>query len=182
MPDKPEILSKTLVAQSRLFSVERLHLRFANGVETEYERLRGSSVGAVLVVPLLDDDTLLLVREYGAGTERYELGFPKGRVEPGEILEQAANRELKEEVGHGAERIDRLHSLSIAPGYLGHTTHVLLARELYQQRLPGDEPEEIEVVPWRLSNLAQLLHQPDFSEARSIAALYLTRDFLQAEL
>ena len=76
----------------------------------------------------------------------------------------------------------QLRSLTIAPGYLGHTTYVLLARELYEQRLPGDEPEEIEVVPWRLSDLPQLLQQPDFTEARSIAALYLTRDFLQAEV
>jgi len=182
MPSKPEILSNTLVAESRLFGIERLHLRFANGVETEYERLRAAAVGAVLVVPLMDDGTILLVREYGAGTERYELGFPKGRVEKGEVLEQAANRELMEEVGHGAGRIDRLRSLTIAPGYLGHTTHVLLARELYEQRLPGDEPEEIEVVPWRLRDLSQLLQQQDFTEARSIAALYLTRDFLQAEL
>ena len=59
---KPEILKRELVAESRLFKVESLHLRFANGEERIYERMQGGHRGAVMVVPLLDDQTLLLVR------------------------------------------------------------------------------------------------------------------------
>ncbi|MBV2096504.1 MAG: ADP compounds hydrolase NudE, partial [Candidatus Thiodiazotropha sp. (ex Codakia orbicularis)] len=59
-----------------------------------------------------------------------------------------------------------------------HQTHVILARDLYPDRQPGDEPEPIEVVPWRLRDWDELIGQPDLTEARSIAALYLTRDLL----
>lgn len=178
MRQKPQILHSETVAQTRLFRIEQLDLRFANGAEARFERLTGTARGAVLVIPLLDDETVLLIREYAAGVHRYELGLPKGRIEGEEPVVEAANRELQEEVGYAARDLRRLTSLSLAPGYLGHTTHLVLARDLYPQRATGDEPEEIEVVPWPLADLAGLLAQEDLTEARSIAALFLTREFL----
>lgn len=166
------------IIQTRLFHLERLDLRFANGTEVQYERLSTGSGGAVLVVPMLDDDTVLLIREYAAGVHRYELALPKGRIEPGEDLLAAANRELMEEIGYGANTLEHLTAFSLAPGYLGHQTQVVLARGLYPKRLAGDEPEEIEVVPWSLADLAQLMRREDVTEARSIAALYLVRDLM----
>ncbi|MGL5557272.1 MAG: NUDIX domain-containing protein, partial [Aeromonas veronii] len=96
---KPEILKADIVAESRLFKVESLHLKFSNGEERVYERMRGGNRGAVMVVPLFDAHTLLLVREYAAGTHSYELGFPKGLIDPGEDAFEAGNRELMEEAG-----------------------------------------------------------------------------------
>ncbi len=176
MRDKPEILGSKMIARSQLFRIERVGLRFPNGAEVEYERLLGTAPGAVLIVPMLDASTVLLVREYAAGTHRYELGCPKGRVESGENIIEAANRELMEEIGFGARSIRPLRRMTIAPGYLGHTTNALLAEDLYEQRLPGDEPEEIEVVAWDMNRLDLLLVQDDLTEARSIAALFLARE------
>lgn len=179
MRTKPRILSSRTVARSRLFHVEEVELEFSNGVNTRYERLVGSARGAVLIVPVLGDGNVLLIREYAAGTHRYELALPKGRIEPGEDLLEAANREIMEEVGYGARDLSHLTSLTIAPGYLSHTTHVVLARDLHPQRLPGDEPEDIEVVPWPLAQIEALMGREDFTEARSIAALYLARERLR---
>lgn len=178
MRDKPEIIATETIARTRMFRVERLQLRFSNGVEVHYERLRSSSAGAVLVIPMLDADTVLMIREYAVGVHRYELALPKGRIEEGEDLLEAANRELMEEVGYGARRLRRLASLTLAPGYSGHITHLVLAEDLYEQKLAGDEPEEIEVVPWSLSDLQGLLACEDCTEARSIAALFMTRELL----
>ena len=173
MHAKPEIKHRRLVAETRVFRVEELHLRFSNGREVSYERLRGSGRGAVLVVPVRTDGQLLLIREYAAGVDRYELAFPKGLMERDESPESAANREIKEEVGYGARELRVLRTLSVAPGYADFQTHVVLARDLYPERLPGDEPEPIEVVPWPLTELDALMRQQDFLEARSIAALFL---------
>lgn len=85
-----------------------------------------------------------------------------------------------EEVGYGAKRITHLRDLTLAPGYFGHRTQIMLAEELYEYRLPGDEPEVIEVVPWPLAELPALLAEEELTEARSIAALYLARDYLAA--
>jgi len=176
MRKKPTLLNSRIIAETRLFKIEQLDLLFSNGVNTQYERLVASYGGAVLIVPMLDDDTILMIREYAAGVDRYELALPKGRIENNEDLLSAANREIMEEVGYGANKLHHLTSLSIAPGYLGHVTHIVLAEELYKQKTEGDEPEEIEVVPWKLSNLGELISQDDCTEARSIAALYMVRD------
>lgn len=180
MRKKPELLHAQTIAKTRLFHVEQLDLRFSNGIEVRYERLCTSSSGAVLVVPMLDADTVLLIREYAAGVGRYELALPKGRVEPGENLLEAANREMMEEVGYGARKLNHITSLTVAPGYLSHITHIVLAQDLYIRKEPGDEPEEIEVVPWQLSRLKELLVCEDCTEARSIAALFIVREMLNS--
>ncbi len=176
--EKPQILRTETIARTRIFSIERMELRFSNGNIVQYERVRGSKNGAVLMVPMLDVDTVLLIREYAAGVDRYELALPKGLIEPGESPLEAANRELMEEVGYGAGRLTRLTSMTMSPGYMGQVTHVVLAEELYEQQRPGDEPEEIEVVPWRLSRMNDLLQREDCTEARTLAALFLVRERL----
>ena len=163
------------------YRLERLDLEFSNGERRLYERVHGRGHGAVAVVPLLDADTVLLVREYAAGLHRYELGLVKGRIDAGETPEQAANRELKEEAGYGARQLQVLRQLTLAPTYMSHQTHLVLARDLYPERLPGDEPEELEVVPWPLDAIGELALKDDFSEGRSIAALFAAREYLQRE-
>lgn len=177
---KPETLQTTTLAKTRIFHIEQVDLRFANGAEVSYERLLGSTRGAVLIVPMLDGDTVLLIREYCAGINRYELALPKGRIEHNEAIVDAANRELMEETGYGARKLTHLTTWTVAPNYLSHTIHIVLAQDLYPQRAAGDEPEEIEVVPWKLSNLPALLTRADVTEARSIAALFMARELLQS--
>ncbi|MGZ8191465.1 MAG: ADP compounds hydrolase NudE [Methylococcaceae bacterium] len=183
MAEKPTILNKTTVAKSRLFRIESLDIQFSNGEQRNYERLaRGTtSSGAVLVVPVLDVETVLLIREYSAGVHRYELGLPKGKIDAGESFFEAANRELKEEVGFGARNLHHLSSFSLAPSYLEHTTEIIIAQDLYAEKLAGDEPEELEVVPWKLNHINELLATGECTEARSIAALFMTREFLKAQ-
>lgn len=177
----PIIHHKKVIAETQQFRIEALQLEFSSGERRRYERLaRNGSAGAVLVVPMLNKDTALLVREYAAGLQRYELGLPKGKIDEGESNLEAANRELKEEIGYGAKRLHYLHTLSLAPAYLEHTIDIILAEDLYPEKLPGDEPEELEVVPWNLNRISELLLSGECSEARSIAALYLTAEHLQA--
>lgn len=161
------------------YRMEQLDLEFSNGERRVYERLHGRGHGAVIVVPLVDDETVLLVREYAAGMHRYELGLVKGRIDAGETPIEAADRELKEEAGFGARQLDALRMLSLAPTYMSHQATLVLARDLYPERLPGDEPEELEVVPWKLDALHELILREDFSEGRSIAALFIVRDWLR---
>lgn len=178
--DLPRILHNRLLAETRLFRVEGVGLRFPNGTEVEFERIAPTGAGAVLVIPLHEDGQVSLVREYAAGTERYELGLPKGRLEPGEEILAAANRELREEVGFAAARLTHLRTLSLAPGYLTHQTHIVLAEDLSPAPLPGDEPETLEVLSWPLAEAVALLERPDLSEARTIAALFMAQAHLNA--
>ncbi len=175
MRQKPEILDTKLLTRSHLFGIEQVHLRFNNGVECHFERLRTPPIAGVMCVPMLDDDTVVLIREYGAGTEEYHLTLPKGGYEHGEDWREAANRELQEEAGYGAGKLTLLKDMTLSPGYMGHQIRVALAEELYESRLPGDEPEPLEVLTWPLSRLEELVERDDMNEARVIAALYMVR-------
>lgn len=172
----PTITARKALAKSRLFSIEQVDLTFSNGEQREYERMLGSNRGAVMIVPMIDDDTMLLVREYCAGTHSYELGFPKGLVDPGESPECAANRELQEEIHYAAKSLKHLHKARIAPAFFNSQMDIYLATDLYPSSLVGDEPEPLEVVEWKLSDYKSLLAQEDFNEARSIVALMMLRD------
>lgn len=174
----PLITNREQVAKSRLFAIEQIDLTFGNGEKRVYERMSGSGRGAVMIIPMLDNDTMLLVKEYCAGTHTYELGFPKGLIDQGELPAQAANRELKEEVGYGAKELTYLHQVAMAPAFFAATMDIYLATDLYEERLPGDEPEPLEVVPWKLADFQSLLGRDDFNEARSIAALFLAKEHL----
>ena len=182
MAKLPKIHASRSQDPGKRFKIEKLDLEFSNGEKRTYERLRTHGLGAVIVVAMQDDRTVLLVREYAAGLHHYELGLVKGRLDAGETVLEGAERELKEEAGFGAHELMELTSLSLAPGYMTHVTHVVLARDLYPEKLEGDEPEELEIVPWPLDDLHSLVQRPDCTEGRSIAALYIARDYLRHEI
>lgn len=178
MSDLPEILDRRKVDYGGRFRLEHLDLRFSNGEQRTYERMPARNAGAVVVAALRDPETLLLIREYACGPHRYELGLVKGRIDAGENVEQAAVRELKEEAGFGARRLTLLRALTVAPTYMEHQAWLVLAEDLYPERLEGDEPEELEVVPWRLDALDRLMLREDCSEGRSLAAMFIVREYL----
>ncbi len=168
----PTILAEKIVAQSRIFKVQALDIEYSNGTQVQFERLVSSEDGAVLIVPLKDDH-LILIREYSAGVGRYELGFPKGKIDPGETWKEATIRESQEEIGFLPGSVEKLDSVTLAAGYMTHQTHIILAQELTPQIAEGDEPEPLEVIEWPLDNWAELLTQAEFSEGRAYAALML---------
>lgn len=173
----PQILSTRTVAKSRLFEIEAVELKFSNGETRTYERFKPGSHQAVMMVPI-ENDELLLVREYAVGTERYELGFPKGGVDQGEALETAANRELQEEIGLGARKLHFLRTVITSPSYQRNPMHIFVAEDFYPCKLEGDEPEPLEILRFPLAKLDELLADPDFNEARNLTALYALRDYL----
>jgi ADP-ribose diphosphatase len=176
----PQILEIKTVAQTKIFHIESVSLRFSNGEEREFERLKRYEPGIVMIIPFLSQDTVLLVQEYAAGVHDYNLTLPKGRVEPGEDILTAANRELQEEIGYKANKLTYLCALTNAPHYSPTQAYVVLAEDLTPSVLEADEPEPLVVVPWHFHQLSDLIKRPDFHEARAIAALYLAKEYRES--
>ncbi len=187
MPDlveqqKPLIKEKSEVCRSRFFSVEELHLQFSNGEERIFERFTPSGKQVVSVVAFFDKDTILLVREYGAGIEDYYISLPKGLTDPGEDVAAAANRELQEEVGFAAnELIVMDKTLRASPGYSSSFAKIVIARGLYSSKLKGDEPEPLELIKWPVNKIPELILREDFVETQSITALLMVQEWLRNE-
>ena len=172
----PEVLSAQWLCHSRLFHVEEQQLKFSNGATRVYERLNPSNHGAVMIAAMLDRDTVLLAREYGAGLGRYYLSLPKGAMDAGETAVETANRELMEEAGYGANKLEVMKEFALSPSYMGNRVTLVLAQDLYEQRMPGDEPEEIEVIPYKMADIDSLIANDEFSEAYAVAALLMIRE------
>lgn len=174
MKQKPEIKGITELAKSRLFTIQQLDLQFSNGAQVQFERIMANAGRAVMVAAITAENEIILVREYAAGTERYELQLPKGIVEPGEDSIQAANRELSEETGYAGKELTMLQTLRVSPGYFQHETDLVMVTGLFENKLEsGDEPEPLEVVLYPLADIETLLAREDFTESRSIAGVLL---------
>lgn len=176
----PEILNVQTIAKTRIFEVQSVDLRFSNGEERVYERLTPQRRSSVMIIPIQNNE-LIFVREYAVGSERYELNFPKGIVDPSEEPIESANRELQEEIGFGAKQIEFLRSLYSGPSHMFGLMHVFVAQDLYPSKLKGDEPEPLEIVRYPLSEIDNLLADPQFGEARNLSALFMLREYLRGK-
>lgn len=172
-PNFPKMLSTKILAKTRIFTIEETHMQFSNGHEQTFEKISGRYPSAVMIIPMLDDETFLLIREYAPAANAYFLGFPKGAMNLGENALESANRELMEEVGYGSHDLTLLAQWSLSPAYFNAAMYIVLAKNLYPQKIEGDEPEPIEVIPWKISNIDALLTHPEFHESRSVAAVLL---------
>jgi len=181
MRKKPELSNIQNIATTNFFNIQSMDVKFSNGETRQYERLKPPGNGAVLVIPMLDDETVLMIYEYSGGTDKYELALTKGKIDDGETPLEAANRELIEEIGYGAKRLTFLKAMSIAPGYQSSITHIVLAQDLYKDCAEGDEPEPLEVVEHKLAKLETLVYDNDLTEARSIAALYMAKEVIRQQ-
>jgi ADP-ribose diphosphatase len=174
-----QIRTRTAI-NAGLFSVEDLDVRFSNAQERQYQRLRMRSRLAVMVVPISQRNTLLLIREFAAGIGDYVIKFPTGTVEREESVEAAAVRELQEETGWLARTISVGKSMYAEPGHCDQMTCVVLARDLVRGQSKGDEPERTGLYEWPASDRRSLIDS--LVDARSIAALAMLSDCFGATI
>jgi ADP-ribose pyrophosphatase len=127
--------------------------------------------GAVAIVPRLDSETILLIRQYRQAVGERLLEIPAGTLEEGEPAEDCAARELEEEIGYRPGRLRHMFSQYLAPGYSSEVLHVYFAEELQRSAANPDVDEQIEVVPVRASEIEQMILDGQIKDAKSIAAL-----------
>jgi len=176
MMKNPDIINIQTLAASKLFQIEALDLAFSNGQRAQYERIVTPLKHAVIIVPMLTPETLLLTQEYQVGSEQYGLTFPKGKVDPGETPQQAAIREMREEIGYTGKTLQALGTVDSMPGYIQHQTHFYVAQQLTPAPLSsGDEPEPLPIISWPIAEIDALIEDPRFTDARNLAILLLVQ-------
>ena len=161
----PTIKKKSTIITTRLF-------KFDNEISREYEVISGTGNGAVMIIPILKND-FIFIREYAAAIDNYSLTFPKGKIDNGESALVAANRELQEEIGYKSDKITQIFTLDLAPGYMDHKTHIILAENLLPSKLDGDEPEDLEIVKCNRNNINKILLESNNIDSRALASLYI---------
>lgn len=140
---EPRVLGDELVAAGRRVKLLKRRFEVGGGV---FEKDVVAFGEAAVVVPILGNGRVVMVRQWRAAVRAWVLEVPAGRVEPGESPEEAARRELEEEVGCAAGRLVKLASLYATPGYSDEVMHVFAALNLERRRAHPEAGEIIEVV------------------------------------
>lgn len=141
-----KILNKTLVHRSYLFEVQRLTLQLPDGKQMDRDLIHHR--GAALVLPVLMDGSIVMIRNYRYAAAGYLWELPCGTLEEGEEIAVCAARELAEESGYTAGRIEKLGEFYSCPGYSDEVIHAFLATDLTkgEQNLEGYEDITVEVL------------------------------------
>ncbi len=164
----PDIKSSESIYNGRVFDV-RLDRVVEDGVE--YQREVVVHRGSAVIVPLFDDGTVALVRQYRHPADDYLLEVPAGSLEAGEDPLTAARRELEEEIGVTAANLEKIAEFYVSPGFLTEKMHIFLATSLTPttQNLEPDELIQIERIP--LTQAAHLARTGQIQDAKTIVGL-----------
>ncbi|HEY3280132.1 MAG TPA: NUDIX hydrolase [Gemmatimonadales bacterium] len=173
-------LAHRRIYTGRVVNLDVDTVRFPDGSTGELEMIRHP--GAAAVVPLASDPkgadpTVLLIRQYRYATGGSVLEVPAGRLSPGEDPETCARRELLEEVGVTAGRIERLTTIWTTPGFTDERIHLFWAADLEPGTTAREPDEFIEVVPTPLSETLSLLRSGDICDGKTVAAILYMAGF-----
>lgn len=149
--------------------LDTLHL--PNDGEAKMEIVEHAEV--VHILPVNDDGKLLLVRQYRAAVEKELLETPAGGIEPGEDMESAAQRELREETGYRARNFRLLASVYSSPGFCTELNHLFVATGLSYDPLEPDADEDIALFPVTLSEAEELVASSKIGDAKSATCILL---------
>ena len=151
------------------FRVETVERTTASGATVRREVVRHP--GAVTILPLVDADHVCLIRNYRMAVARTLIELPAGTLEPGEDPLDTARRELIEETGYRAARLELLHTFFLSPGILDERMYLFLASELTAGDAQREACEEIEnlVVPWQQA--IEWVLQQKIQDAKTIVGL-----------
>lgn len=174
-------IEETVTSSKRLYDGRIINLRLdtvvlPNGKMSQREIVEHR--GAVAMVPLLNRDTVILVRQYRRAAASTLLEIPAGTRDPKEDIELCARRELAEEINYQSGRMVKLFHSYMAPGYSTEVIHTFLAMDLTPVEGHTDEDEFLEIVPTPFPEAIEKIKSGEIVDAKTISGLLFTERLL----
>ena len=167
---KPEIISTETIYKGRVFDLQTSVVREG---EIEYTREIIKHNGSAVIVPVFEDLSVALVRQYRHAAEKYLLEIPAGTLEFGESPEEGAAREIEEEIGFKAGKIEKLTEFYVSPGFLTEKMFVFLATDFTETAQNLDEDEAISIEKYSFPELFDKIRNGEIQDAKSMVSLIL---------
>ncbi len=166
--DKPEIISTETVYKGRVFDVIKAEICEE---DSEYEREVVTHNGSAVIVPMFADKTVALVKQYRHAAEKYLLELPAGSVEDDETPEECAFREIEEEIGMKAGKLEKLTEFYVSPGFLTEKMHVFLATDLTESKQNLDDDENISMEKLTFDEVFEKIRRNEIEDAKTMLGL-----------
>ena len=172
-----EFIKSEVLLQGRTFKVRRDTLKTPDGRETKLEIIEHG--GSVVLVPLDHEGNVLFVRQYRHATGREILELPAGTRNGEEPYEDCAAREIREETGMEAGKLQKVGEFYLAPGYSTEFMAVFVATDLKDNPLDADEDEFLQIEKFPIKKAVEMAEHGEVPDAKSLAALLLARSHLE---
>lgn len=165
---KPELISTENIYNGKVFDVRLDQIREG---DVEYKREIVVHRGSAVIVPVFEDDTVALVRQYRHAAGKYLLEVPAGSLDAEESAETGAERELEEEIGVSAAKIEKIAEFFVSPGFLTEKMFVFLATGLTETRQNLESDELIEIERLSFPQAFDLIRSGGIEDAKTIVGL-----------
>lgn len=166
----PKIINSQKVFDGRVFKVT---VDTVSEGELTYQREVVHHHGSAVILPVHDDGSVVLVRQYRHPAVRYLLEAPAGTLSDGERPEAGAARELEEEIGLVAGHMEKLSEFFVSPGFLEEKMWVYLATELSEGKQRLDDDELLDIVRLPIADALEMITSGEIQDAKTIIALML---------
>ena len=168
--NNPLVLSSKEIFRGRVFHVAVDEIQEGDKV---YQREVVHHPGSVVIIAVFEDGTIALVRQYRHPAVKYLLEAPAGTLDDGEVPEEGAARELEEELGYVAAKLEKLSEFFVSPGFLEEKMWVYLATDLTktQQRLEDDEIVDVVRIPF--GQALSMITTGEIEDAKTIIGVML---------
>ncbi|MBN2147395.1 MAG: NUDIX hydrolase [Anaerolineales bacterium] len=166
-----ETIYSETVYHGKAFDVRRDRVRLPDNQVADLDIIDHS--GAVTILPLDDQGRVWFVRQYRHATGEMLLELPAGTLEKDEEPQVCALREIREEIGMSARKIQKLGEFYLAPGYSTEYMHIFLATDLQPDPLPGDVDEFLSVEQIPIQEALAMAHSGMLRDGKTLAALFL---------
>jgi len=171
----PEQIERTdYLYRGRVLNLRRDRVILPDGQMASREVVE--HVDSVGILALDENENLLLVDQYRHPAGKVLLEIPAGCLEPGENPQETAIRELREETGYTASKIEKLGGFYLAPGYSIEYMHIFLVSQLSYMPLTAEDTDEIELVRQPLGSVLESIRSGRIVDCKSIAAILMMVD------
>ena len=176
---EPGKISSRREYTGRIISLDIDEVRFPDGSSGSMEMIRHPGASAIVPVldPESDDPTVILIRQYRYAADGFLYEVPAGRLDAGEAPADCALRELAEETGYRAERVEHLFTMFTTPGFTDEKIHLFLATGLTLGESSREADEFMELVPTPLSRALSMIEQGEIQDAKTALALFYAANF-----
>ena len=174
-----QLIEKQVLYTGKKLRLEVHHLESDEGKRTKKEVV--VHPGAVVVLPLLNEKTILLIRNKRYAVDQILLELPAGTLEPKEPAINCAGRELLEETGYLAGRLTSIGNFFTSPGILSEKMYAYAAYDLEEHKMALEEGEEIEVLPTPYDQAIRMIQDGQIHDGKTIAALLMYDAFFRGK-
>ena len=157
--------------EGRVFKLVRENVTLENGVTIDLDIIHHP--GASAIVPLTENNTLLMIKQYRHATGGFIWEIPAGTLDPKETPLQCAKRELIEETGFSAKAWQKLGGITPLPGYSDERIHIFLATDLTPASQDLDMDEILHVHRVSFDNAVRMVHRGEIEDGKTIAGLFM---------